>query len=324
MHLEVAAYLEYWRTMGYREAGVRLRAKALGRFIAWSHSQGIDSVAAVTPGLLERYRLALFHCAKADGTPLSMNTQQLLLVPVRGFFRWLARTRRLPANPAAELELPRKPLRLPARVLSVTEVERVIREADVSTPWGLRDRAILEVLYSTGMRRTELACLSIRDWIPETGTLVVRQGKGGRDRVVPVGERASEWLGTYVDTVRPALVGNPEEEALFLTDYAEPFCKNRLGDLVRRYLDWAGVDVPGSCHLFRHACATHMLENGADIRFVQALLGHADLRSTQIYTQVSIVALRAVHRATHPTGPKNRQNLREEDPMPSGRHPGLR
>jgi integrase/recombinase XerD len=96
------------------------------------------------------------------------------------------------------------------------------------------------------------------------------------------------------------LVRGPDEGTLFLTDYGEPFGKNRLGDLVRRYLDWAGIGVPGSCHLFRHACATHMLENGADIRFIQVLLGHADLRSTQIYTHVSIAALKEVHRATHP------------------------
>ena len=302
MHREVNDYLLYWRTMGYRDAGVLLRGKALRRFVAWAHALGIESVASVTPGLLDRYRLDVFEYRKADGAPLAMNTQQLLLVPVRGMFKWLARTRRLPSNPAAELELPRKPVRLPARVLTVSEAERAIHEADPSTPWGCRDRAILEVLYSTGMRRTELVSLSASDWNRETGTIAIRQGKGGRDRVVPIGARAAKWLGLYLDTVRPTLAREPDEGMLFLTDYSEPFCKNRLGDLVRRYLDWAAIDAPGSCHLFRHACATHMLENGADIRFIQALLGHADLRSTQIYTQVSITALSAVHRATHPAG----------------------
>jgi integrase/recombinase XerD len=187
-------------------------------------------------------------------------------------------------------------------VLSVFEVERLICQANISTPWGIRDRAILEVLYTTGMRRSELAGLAVEDWNRDRGTISIRQGKGGRDRVVPVGVRATQWLGRYLDEVRPVLAKDPEEKTLFLTDYAEGFEKNRLGDLVRRYLNWARIPTPGACHLLRHACATHMLENGADIRFIQALLGHADLRSTQIYTQVSIAKLREVHAATHPTG----------------------
>lgn len=301
MHVDVDAYLEYWRLMGYREAGVLIRQKALRRFVAWADARGLRSAAELTLPLLERYQRELFLHRKADGMPLAMNSQQLLLVPLKGFFKWLARSGRIQSNPAAELVLPRKPGRLPVRVLSVAEVERVIREADTSAPWGVRDRAVLEVLYSTGVRRAELAALAVYDWDRELATIAVRQGKGGRDRVVPVGERASFWLGTYLETVRPSLVRPPDDATLFLTDYAERFDKNRLGDLVRRHLDWAGIKVPGACHLLRHACATHMLENGADIRFIQALLGHADLRSTQIYTHVSIRKLKDVHAATHPT-----------------------
>jgi integrase/recombinase XerD len=300
MHADVRAYLEYWRTMGYREAGVLLRAKALKRFVAWADARELQAVGEMTLPLLERYQRDLFLYRKADGTSLAMTSQQLLLVPLKGFFKWLARCGRIQTNPAAELTLPRKPARLPARVLTVAEVEHLIGEADTATPWGVRDRAILEVLYTTGMRRAELAALAVFDWNRTRGAIMIRQGKGGRDRVVPVGERAALWLARYIDTVRPGLVRGPDGGTLFLTDYAEPFEKNRLGDLVRRYLDWAGIRVPGACHLLRHACATHMLENGADIRFIQALLGHADLRSTQIYTQVSIVKLREVHAATHP------------------------
>lgn len=302
MHADVQAYLEYWRTMGYREAGVLLRRKALRRFVGWADSVGLRSAAELTLPLLERYQRDLYLYRKADGTSLSMNSQQLLLVPLKGFFKWLAHCGRIPADPAAELALPRKPARLPVRVLSISEVERLIHTTDTSTPWGVRDRAILEVLYSTGIRRSELAALAVDDWNRERGSIAVRQGKGGRDRVVPVGGRATLWLGRYLDTVRSMLACAPGDATLFLTDYAERFEKNRLGDLVRRYLDWAGIGLAGACHLLRHACATHMLENGADIRYIQALLGHADLRSTQIYTQVSILKLKEVHAATHPTG----------------------
>lgn len=305
MRTDLDAYLEHWRLMGYREAGVLIRRKALRRFLAWADARGLRAAARVTAPLLERYQRELFLYRKADGLPLAMNSQQLLLVPLKGFFKWLARSGRIHADPAGALVLPRKPARLPVRVLSVAEVERTIREADVSGPWGVRDRAILEVLYSTGMRRAELAALAVHDWDRARGTIAIRQGKGGRDRVVPVGDRAALWLGKYLEAVRPLLMRSPDEGTLFLTDYAERFEKNRLGDLVRRHLDWAGVRIPGACHLLRHACATHMLENGADIRYIQALLGHADLRSTQIYTHVSIGKLKEVHGATHPAERRN-------------------
>jgi integrase/recombinase XerD len=193
----------------------------------------------------------------------------------------------------------------------------------VGTAWGIRDRAILEVLYSTGVRRSELAALAVFDWDRLRGAITVRQGKGGRDRVVPIGDRAAAWLAKYVDEVRPSLSREPDDGSLFLTDYGEPFEKNRLGDLVRRYLDYAGVKAPGSCHLLRHACATHMLENGADIRFIQALLGHADLSSTQIYTNVSILKLKEIHAATHPARLERRENLGTADRPPPDRSSAL-
>jgi integrase/recombinase XerD len=313
MHAYVAAYLEHWRTMGYREMGVRLRGKALKKFVQWADERGLRQVTEVTLPILERYQRFLYHYRKADGAPLAFTSQQLLLVPLKGWFKWLTRARHILYNPASELVLPRKPMRLPVHVLSVADVEHLLNQAKVKTAWGVRDRAILEVLYSTGVRRSELAALAVFDWDRPRGALTVRQGKGGRDRVVPIGDRAAAWLGKYVDEVRPTLSREPDGGALFLTDYGEPFEKNRLGDLVRRYLDYAGVKAPGSCHLLRHACATHMLENGADIRFIQALLGHADLSSTQIYTNVSILKLKEIHAATHPARLERRESPGTED-----------
>jgi len=300
MNGHVAAYLEWWGAMGYREAGVRIRQKALKRFVAWADERGIRAVTEVTLPILERYQRYLYHYRKPDGVPLAFTSQQLLLVPLKGWFKWLTRSRYILYNPASELVLPRKPVRLPVHVLSIADVEHVLNQADVTSAWGVRDRAMLETLYSTGIRRSELAALAVFDWDRARGAVTVRQGKGGRDRVVPIGDRAAAWLGKYIDEVRPSLAREPDDGTMFLTDYGEPFEKNRLGDLVRRYLDWGGIQAPGSCHLLRHACATHMLENGADIRFIQALLGHADLSSTQIYTNVSILKLKEIHAATHP------------------------
>lgn len=312
LHGYVAAYLEWWSATGHRAQGVVLKAKALRRFVAWADERGIQSPTEITLPILERYQRYLFHYRKADGAPLAFTTQQLLLVPLRSFFKWATRSRHILTNPASELVLPRKPVRLPAHVLSIEEVETVLNETDVTHISGVRDRAMLETLYSTGVRRMELAALTVFDWARAGGALSVRQGKGGRDRVVPIGDRAAAWLAKYVDEVRPELMREPDDGTLFLTDYGEPFEKNRLGDLVRRYLDYAGIRTPGSCHLLRHACATHMLENGADIRFIQALLGHADLSSTQIYTNVSIVKLKEIHAATHPARLQRRQGANGE------------
>jgi integrase/recombinase XerD len=196
--------------------------------------------------------------------------------------------------------LPKLPRRLPQTVLTIEEVEVVLNQPDVSTLAGLRDRAMLEMLYSTAIRRLELALLKVFDVNTRHGTVMVRQGKGAKDRVAPIGQRALAWLDKYLAEARPELVAAHDDGALFLTDYGETFAKNRLGDLVKRYIRSAGITATGSCHLFRHACATHMLENGADVRYIQAMLGHANLETTQIYTQVSIVKLREIHAATHP------------------------
>ena len=174
---------------------------------------------------------------------------------------------------------------------------------DTEGPLGVRDRALLEVLYSTGMRRTELAMLSIHDLDRDRRAITIRHGKGDKQRVVPIGERALVWLLAYLDNARPLLLIDGRETRLFITRNGVPFVPNALSDLVKKHFRSAGITKPGSCHLFRHTAATLMLENGADIRYIQALLGHADLNSTQIYTHVSIAKLREVHDATHPAKP---------------------
>ena len=166
------------------------------------------------------------------------------------------------------------------------EAEAILNQPDVSDPFGLRDRAILETLYSTGLRRMEIANLKLHDLDSERETLMVRQGKGKKDRMIPIGERAILWIHKYVEEVRPSLVGVTEDGTLFLTSISEPFTPNRLTQLVRDYIRAADIGKTGSCHLFRHTCATLMHENGADIRFIQQLLGHAELTTTQIYRQV--------------------------------------
>ncbi|MEJ2426099.1 MAG: tyrosine-type recombinase/integrase, partial [Candidatus Thiodiazotropha sp.] len=145
------------------------------------------------------------------------------------------------------------------------------------------------------------------------GILAIRGGKGNKDRNLPLGGTAQAWLERYLDEARDELTSPLDDDHLVITDYGEPFDGGHLGRLVKGYLKQAGIEVIGSCHLFRHAMATHMLENGADIRFIQAMLGHGDISSTQVYTRVSVEKLRAVHAATHPRGLKREKEDRYEE-----------
>lgn len=293
-------HFEWMKVTGYSLDTVRARRIALRRFIAWCDERGIDDPREITKPMLERYQRHLFYYRKEDGAPLTLGSQLQCLAPLKTWFRWLSREHHILANPAADLDLPRQPKRLPRAVPSVSEVEAILAEAEPDTAQGIRDRTLLEVLYATGLRRMEIVGVAIYDVDLNRGVLWVRHGKGGRDRVVPLGERAMAWLDKYLTEARPELLA-ADTDALFLSDYGEPIQPHQVADKVKRYMRFAGVDKPGSTHLLRHACATHMLEGGADIRFIQEMLGHANLETTEIYTHVSIDKLIAVHKATHPS-----------------------
>lgn len=292
------AFCEWTVTRGLSVATAHIRQTALDGFIRWADERGVRHPGDVTRPVLQRYQRHLYLMRKADGAPLAQSTQVARLTPVIAFFKWLTREGHILSNPAADLELPRRMHRLPKYLLSVAQVEHAINQPDTATLVGLRDRAMLEVLYSSGVRRAELIALQLIDVDLERGALMVRQGKGGKDRFIPLGARACAWVRRYLLEVRPELLAG-DSQTLFLTDWGTPFETSQLTMLVGRYMRAAGV-VQGSCHALRHAMATHMLENGADIRFIQAMLGHAELSTTQIYTHVAIEKLKAVHALTHP------------------------
>lgn len=302
-HLPLIAYMdahfEWMLVSGYSADTVRARRTALRRFIAWCEERALRDPTDLTKPILERYQRHLFYYRKPDGRPLTLGTQCGCLAPLKTFCKWLAKENHIRYNPASELTLPKLPKHLPRVILSVPEVEAILREAEPTSAAGLRDRAMLETLYSTALRRMELPGLALYDVDLTRRLVMVREGKGKRDRVVPIGARAAAWVEKYLQESRPQL-RMANTEALFLTDYGEPLTPEYVAARVRRYMQFAGIHKPGACHLFRHACATHMLENGADTRFIQALLGHADLNTTQIYTRVSIDKLREIHDATHP------------------------
>ena len=294
------AYLESLRVRNYSGATIAGREHHLREFIHWAEERGLTRPTEVTKPTLERYQRYLYHYRKKNGEPMSFRSQHSCLVPVRAYFKWLCRQNLLLANPAADLDLPRAEKRLPRHVLTASEAERVLAIPEMSGPLGLRDRAILEVIYSTGMRRMELMGLKLYDLDQERGTVFIRQGKGKKDRMIPMGERAFSWVRRYLEEARPQIVLSPDDGTVFLTNVGLVFEPNRLTQMVRDYVDAAQIGKTGSCHLFRHTCATLMLEGGADIRFIQQLLGHEKLETTQIYAQVSIRMLKEVHTRTHP------------------------
>jgi integrase/recombinase XerD len=292
----VLRYLEWLQVHNYAAPTVQNRQSYLGVFVAWCSERGLVTPREITKPILERYQRSLYILRKGNGEPLTFRAQHARLIPVRAFFKWCAKQNYLLYNPASELELPRLEHRLPKHVLTKSEAEQVLVQPDTSESMGIRDRAILETFYSTGMRRSELMSLSLFDLDRERGTVMIRQGKGKKDRMIPIGERAIAWIDRYQTQVRPELVierGNS-------TQAGEAFTPDRLTQLVRGYVNAADTGKTGSCHLLRHTMATLMLENGADIRYIQAMLGHAELSTTQIYTQVSIRKLKEIHSATHP------------------------
>lgn len=301
LHRLVVRHLNWMRMVNFSSLTIRGRFSQLNAFVRWCANRSIHRPDQVTRRMLEGYQRHVHRLrSKSTGTPLTNGAQLGLLVAVRVFFKWLARKRHIRYSPAADMDLPRTERRLPKLVLTHGQVERILALPDVCTPLGVRDRAMLETFYSTGVRRSELVSLRTDELFLERGLLIVNQGKGKRDRVVPVGRRALDWIKRYMSEARSKLAGRKCRPHLFLSRTGERLSPSGVSILVREYLTLSGIRTRGACHMFRHSMATAMLENGADIRFIQEMLGHADLKTTQIYTHISPFKLKAVHEATHP------------------------
>jgi integrase/recombinase XerD len=295
------AYFESLKSRNYAEGTIEGRIDALKMFLSWAAERDLKLAGQITRPILETYQRWLWRYLRPNGQSLSWTTQRAKLGTVKDWFRWLTRQNVILHNPASELEMPRMEKQLPKEVLSQTEVERLLAIPDLSDPLGIRDRALLELFYSTGMRRSELCRLELSDFNTERRTIHIRKGKGNKDRMVPVGQRAIQWLARYLREVRPRLSLDTRTQALFITAYGEDFNPDVLSRMVSEWMEKANLSKRGSCHMLRHTCATHMLENGADIRYIQQLLGHSKLDTTAIYTEVSIRALQEVHARCHPS-----------------------
>jgi len=294
-------YCEWMRVVNFSEMTIIGKERHLARFFAWCNDRGVEEIGEVTPVLLEQYQKHLYRYRNAkNGQPLSVVSQMGELSDMRTFFKWLARKKYLAMNPASEIDLPKLPRRLPRNVMSIAETERVLAEIDTNTAAGLRNRTMLEILYSTGVRRRELARVCVRDIDHGRGMLTVRLGKGKRDRIIPIGERALAWVDRYLEEFRSRYAVEPDTGLLFLTVRGKPVTPDQITQLASRYVKKSEITKSGACHMFRHTMATLMLEGGADIRFIQKMLGHKQLNTTDIYTHVHDRKLKEVHTAMHP------------------------
>lgn len=290
---------------------------ALKQFAAFLDSEGIQEIGGLDTAVLLRYREDLSWRLTPKGTPLQINSQLSLLGHVSTFCHFLVERGWLLADPSRDLPRPRKPQRLPKAVVDLGELDHLLSLPDLQTPRGYRDRVMLEVLYSTAIRREELANLCIDEIDLEGGYVFVREGKGCKDRVVPLGRSACDWMRSYLRVIRPEWpglkAGARADRHVFLNRWGKGMTPNAVGQVVRKYGDLAGLDKHVSTHLLRHACATHMLRNGAPIRQLQEMLGHASLETTQLYTRVTINDLRAMHARFHP---RETGSEFPDDPLP--------
>ena len=239
------------------------------------------------------------YFADKHATSLASTANRRLAV-LRRFYRWAMRDGRVEMDPTLRLKGARKPPRFP-KSLSEEQVEALLRAPDTDTTLGLRDRAMLELLYATGLRVSELVGLTLSQLSLAEG-LVRVFGKGGKERIVPLGEEARNWIERYLKDARGVILGRRVADALFVTQRAHSMSRQMFWILIKRYSARAAIDAPLSPHGLRHAFATHLLNHGADLRVVQLLLGHADISTTQIYTHVARARLKALHAQHHPRG----------------------
>lgn len=306
-------FIKSCETSGIADSTIYARTSSLRKFIIWCDDRGLVTPQDITRPILERYQRHLFLSRQQNGKPISIACQVNYLSHIRSFFSWLAKSNYILYNPASDLDTPKINRRLPKNILSISEAEAIINQPDTNTILGLRDRAILEVFYSTGIRRSELANLKTTDIDYDRGTVLIQQGKGNKDRMIPIGERALSWIEKYMTQARIELEIGLSDNYLFLGNHGKAATLGTISLLVSKYIKQADIGKTGSCHLFRHTMATLMLENGADIRYIQAMLGHANLETTQIYTQVSISKLKSVHTATHPAKHSTKSQQRTKD-----------
>ncbi|MDX1763261.1 MAG: site-specific tyrosine recombinase XerD [bacterium] len=293
MQRAVEEYIHYIQVeKGLSENTVAAYRRDLAAFTAFLETEGITRLSAVDR------RAVLAYQIKIKRSGLNLSTVRRRMVVVRGFFRFLILEGKVSVDPTENMESPKGIRRLP-HALSPGDVEKLLKAPDALKPLGMRDRTMIEVLYATGLRVSELVAMKIPDINLEVGYLVT-MGKGGKERLVPLGDTAQAWLRDYLGHSRLRLVKSKQSEFLFPNRFGRKLSRQGFFKIIKKYALQAGIRKEVSPHTLRHSFASHLLENGADLRSVQAMLGHADISTTQIYTHVTREKLKRVFDTYHP------------------------
>ncbi|MCH7228690.1 tyrosine-type recombinase/integrase [Haloferula sp. A504] len=296
-------WLESQRDRGLRPSSIATRKGHLRRFLQWCEQFGVTKPEWLSRGLCRAWLRSIDESRTSKGAPFRESTKEGMIRAVNTFCEYLEVNRRIDANPLSGVAVRRcRGRRLP-KILDEDQVRSILEAPDTRDPLGIRDRSMMEMAYGSGLRRQEVVGLELGDLSRDGEMVVVRRAKGGRERIVPISRAAREWVFVYLQRSRPLLevVGKPSE-GLYLTGYGEPFCAGAWGQRVKQYMKAAGIDCRGGPHLLRHACATHMLEHGADLRTIQTLLGHSRIDTIEVYTHVTPERLCQVHHRSHPRG----------------------
>ncbi len=281
---------------------------ALKLLLRFLEETGQPDIAACTTEALRAFQRWHFYQPTHRGAARGIAYQNRVLSTVKSLFKFLHEETLIARDPAAPLEHAREPQTLPRNILTPQEARRIIEAPDTGTPLGYRDRAILETLYATGIRKNELMNLTVADVNPDEELLRINGGKGAKDRVAPLTQAAARFLETYIKAIRPKLLAGRSTDRLFLSLRGLPIARNTLGALVEKYARLARVKKRVTCHLWRHSCATHLLQRKANLRHVQELLGHRSLATTERYLHLTITELKEAHRKHHPRESDSRRH----------------
>lgn len=282
-----------WLEDGLAKNTLEAYRRDLVLLAAWLRTERGKTLYAAGPADLNAY----FAARHAETKATSANRR---LSVFKRFYQHALRQNRIGADPCLKLKAAKQPQRLP-KTLSEAQVEALLAAPDIATPLGLRDRTMLELMYASGLRVSELVLLKTVELGMNEGVLRIT-GKGSKTRLVPFGEEARAWIERYLRQARPAILAGRSDDALFVTARGAPMTRQMFWTLVKKHAAIAGINAPLSPHTLRHAFATHLLNHGADLRVVQLLLGHADISTTQIYTHVARERLKRLHAEHHPRG----------------------
>jgi len=300
----LAGYLQQMAARGYTQPTIYGHGCYLKKCLAYLERKGITDLKAVTSGEINGFlRYLKEEYRTARGKPLTNGSYRCHLNAVNNFFHWLEDTGRILTAPVAKRQEPGifQPERLP-NVINEEEAVKILESCPANTPNGLRNRAIMELLYSTGIRRRELVNLNLSDFSPERRELAVIKGKGGKSRIVPVGEYAIRFTEAYVKLIRPWMARDNETALFVSSTTGKRLSLKSLDKFIQKIIKQSGITKRVTPHTFRHSMATHMLRSGADLRHIQAILGHASLTSTEIYTHLTREDLKQALKKCHPHG----------------------